>query len=309
VVLLILTGFGASAMRWIRPEGTRDLGVLVFRVLIPALLFRSMSAVHVEQLNFRPVLLYFAGAVLVYTSIFFWKNKNKHAAVVALAATFSNVVMIGIPLVTLLYGQAGVVVLLTLIAVHSMILLTAATVVFEVVQARESQAKGGQFTDQPSMRQAVLQALKNSCLHPVPMPIVAGLLMAQTGWVLPTVVDRPLHVLGAAFGPMALLLVGASLHQTRIGAHLTAALLVTVLKNLVLPGVVSLLFVLSGTYGLEMQVMVLAAALPMGTNVFMFSQRYAVAQELITASMAVTTLSGLLTISLVIGLLQWVPLA
>lgn len=309
VVLLILTGYVASALRWISPAGTQELGALVFRVLVPALLFRSMSVVHVEQLNFGPVVLYFAAAVLVYACIFVWKDRGKHAAMLALAATFGNVVMIGIPLVTLLYGQAGMVVLLTLIAVHSMILLTAATVVFELVQARHAETGTGATSADTTMPMAVLQALKNSLLHPVPLPIVAGLLMAQTGWTLPGVVDRPMQLLGLAFGPVALLLVGASLNQTRIGAHLKEALLVTVLKNLVLPAVVAALFMLAGQHGLPMQVMVLAAALPMGTNVFMFAQRYAQAQELITASMAVTTAAGLITISLVIAALQWVPQA
>ena len=40
----------------------------------------------------------------------------------------------------------------------------------------------------------------------------------------------------------------------------------------------------------------------MGANVFMFSQRYGVAEDLITASVAVSTAMGMLTISLVMAL-------
>ena len=58
-----------------------------------------------------------------------------------------------------------------------------------------------------------------------------------------------------------------------------------------------------GLSGLPLTVMVVAAALPIGANVFMFSQRYEVAQELVTASVAVSTASGVVTISLVMALL------
>jgi hypothetical protein len=51
--------------------------------------------------------------------------------------------------------------------------------------------------------------------------------------------------------------------------------------------------------------MIVAASLPIGANVFMFSQRYGVAEDLITASVAVSTAMGLLTISLVMALVTW----
>jgi hypothetical protein len=53
-----------------------------------------------------------------------------------------------------------------------------------------------------------------------------------------------------------------------------------------------------------MAVMVATAALPMGANVFLFSQRYGVAQELITASVAVSTAMSLLTLTLALMLVS-----
>ena len=59
-----------------------------------------------------------------------------------------------------------------------------------------------------------------------------------------------------------------------------------------------------GVTGLPMAVMVVAAALPMGANVFLFSQRYGVAQELITASVAVSTALSVLTLTLALMLVS-----
>ena len=305
VVLLIAIGFVAGRAGWIRAEGIKDLSNLVFMVLTPALLFRAMSAVYVEQLNFKPVALYFVAIGVLYAAVFVLQGRNTRAAVLGLAATFSNTVMIGIPLVGLAYGPGGLVLLLTLISVHALVLLTAATIALEMTEIHQT-AKAGQVAGQAPrhVMATVLTALKNGIIHPVPLPIIVGLLFAQTGLVLPEVLDRPLQLLGHAFGPMALLLVGATLTQVRVGSQWRAALGISLLKNLALPLLVAGVGWLAGLRGLEWRVMVVAASLPMGSNVFLFAQRYQVAQDLVTASLAVSTLLGLLSTSMVMSLVS-----
>jgi predicted permease len=281
------------------------LSNLVFVVLTPALLFRAMSAVHIEQLNFKPVALYFVAISILYAAVFVLQGRSTRAAVLGLAATFSNTVMIGIPLVGLAYGQAGLVMLFTLISVHALVLLTAATIALELTEIRHLAAIGQADGQAPQHVMAtVFTAVKNGIIHPVPLPIIVGLLFAQTGLVLPEVVDRPLQLLGNAFGPVALLLVGATLTQVRVGSQWRGALVISLLKNLLLPLLVAGVGWLAGLRGLEWNVMVVAASLPMGANVFLFAQRYQVAQDLVTASMAVSTVLGLLTISLVMSLVN-----
>lgn len=305
VVLLIAIGFIAGRAGWIRAEAIKDLSNLVFMVLTPALLFRTMSSVHVEQLNFKPVTMYFVAALLLFFGMLAWLGWSRRAAVLALASTFSNTVMIGIPLIGLAYGQAGLVTLFTLISVHSLILLTIATVVLEMVAAREERAAGQ--GKQRHMALTVLAAVKSGVIHPVPLPIIVGLLFAQTGLVLPDVVDKPLHLLGSAFGPVALVLVGVTLTQVQVGPYLKSALGISLLKNLVLPLLVAALGLGLGMEGLPLTVMIVTASLPMGANVFLFAQRYEVAQDLVTASMAVSTVIGLATITLVMPLVGLLP--
>jgi len=305
VVLLIAIGFIAGRAGWIRGEAIKDLSNLVFMVLTPALLFRTMSTVHVEQLNFKPVAMYFVAALLLFAGMLAWRGWSRRTAVLALAATFSNTVMIGIPLIGLAYGQAGLVTLFTLISVHSLVLLTLATVVLELVSAREERATGQ--GGQRHMALTVLAAVKSGVIHPVPLPIIVGLLFAQTGLVLPEVVDKPLHLLGSAFGPVALVLVGVTLTQVQVGPHLKSALGISLLKNLALPSLVAALGLALGMSGLPLTVMIVTASLPMGANVFLFAQRYEVAQDLVTASMTVSTVIGLATTTLVMPLVALLP--
>jgi len=239
VALLVAIGFIAGRARWIRAEATKDLSNLVFVVLTPALMFRTMGTVHVEQLDFRPLAAYFVAVAILFAATLLLQGFNRRAAVAA--------------------GQAG----------------------------------------QRHLLRTVLGAVRNAVIHPVPLPIIAGLLFAQTGWVIPEAIDKPLQWLGNAFGPLALLLVGVTLAGSGVGAQLRGAFGVSLVKNLLMPALVALLGTLFGLSGLPLLVMVVTAALPIGANVFLFSQRYAVAEELVTASVMVSNALALLTLPLV----------
>lgn len=95
------------------------------------------------------------------------------------------------------------------------------------------------------------------------------------------------------------MLVGISLALTPLAGHWRAALPVAACKNLGLPLLVALSGWALGLGGLAWQVIVLAAALPTGANVFLFAQRYRVEQELTTAVVGLSTALGLLTLSAV----------
>ncbi|MEQ1660536.1 MAG: AEC family transporter [Hylemonella sp.] len=297
VVLLVALGYVAGRLRWMRAESVKDLSNLVFLVLTPALMFRTMGKVDVKQLELLPLATYFVAVFILFGVNLLCQGLNRRAAVLALASTFSNTVMIGIAFIGLAYGEAGLVVLLALLSLHAVVLLTAGTVILELAVAREAAV-----AEPRAMWRTVLSAVRNAVIHPVPLPIIAGLLFAQTGWAIPEVVDRPLQWLGNAFGPLALLLVGVTLAGTTVGPHLRGALNLTLVKNLLMPALVAGLGLLMGLSGLPLVVMIVTAALPMGANVFLFSQRYAVAEELVTASVIVSNAVALLTLPLVMYL-------
>lgn len=303
VALLIGTGVVAGKLGWVKQAAVKGLTDLVFLLLTPALRFRTMAQVRVEQLDFTPVAAYFAAIGVLFVGIVGQQGFGRRAVVLALAGTYSNAVMIGTALVSLVFGPQGLVTLLTLISVHALVMLTLTTLVLEIAVQRD------QGTAQGSARWSGLgltvgRAVKSTVLHPVPLPILLGLAFAQTGLALPEVIDKPLALLAQAFAPLALLLVGVTLAFTQVGSHWHGALVLTGVKNLLHPLLVWLLCGLLGVQGLPATVMVLAAALPIGANVFLFAQRYGVAQDLVTASVAVSTASALFTLTAVLLLLS-----
>jgi len=300
VVLLIATGFGAARLGWVGAGGLRDLSNLIFLLLAPALLFRAMSVVRIDQLSVRPVAAYFIAAGLIFAATLLTRGFNRTAAVLALANTYSNTVMIGIALIGLAYGPEGMVVLLTLISLHSLVLMTSATLILELAVAHEHASRSGEA--RRPMLGTVVRALRQAVIHPVPLPIIAGLLFALSGWRMPEVIDRPILLLGQAFGPMALVMVGMTLAFTRVGAHWRAALVQALVKNVAHPALVAGIGWLIGLRGLPLTVMVVAAALPIGANVLLFSQRYRTAEASVTASVVVSTALALVTLSVVMPL-------
>ena len=301
VVALISAGWLLARVGWVGPGLTKPLSTLAFMVLTPVLLFRTMSRVDIAHLDVTPALAYIGALGLTFTGMLVWRGLNRTAAVLALAVTYSNAVMIGIPLIGLAWGEVGLVTLLTLIPIHSLVLLTTATVALEFAVARE------QATTAPAsarrLWQVGLRAAGRAVLHPVPLPIITGLLFAQTGLVLPAWLDLGMRWIGSAFGPLALLLVGTALAVSSVGSQLRQALLLCGIKNAVMPLLCILLGSLLGMRGVPFAVLVVTAALPIGANVFLFSQRYGVAQDLVTASVALSTVLSLLSVSLAIWLM------
>ncbi|MEB5964879.1 MULTISPECIES: AEC family transporter [Comamonas] len=302
VIALIGTGFGVARAGLVRQTAVKDLSNLVFLLLLPALLFRTMAQVHIAELDYRPIGVYFLSAILVFVATMLVYGFNTLAAARGLASMFSNAAMIGVPLVGLAFGEQGLVTLFTLISVHALVLLTAATMLFELASSREKQADDTH--DSRSLGRTAWQAVRNSIIHPVPLPILAGLMWSLTGWPLADVLDTSLKMLGSAMGPMALLLVGITLAYTKIGAHWRPAMRITLVKSLVHPLVFLACAWLLQLRGPAMGVMLICSALPVGANALLFTQRYRVAQDEVVAGIALSTLLALVTLPLLLMLLH-----
>lgn len=117
--------------------------------------------------------------------------------------------------------------------------------------------------------------VKNTVIHSVVLPVVAGLSWNVTGLGLNPVVDEVLRLLGTAVTPLCLVLIGMSLAYYGLGGRVKAALMISVFKLLLLPAVVLTVAHWGfGLGGLALSVIVMLAALPVGSNALIFAQRY-----------------------------------
>ncbi len=304
VFLLIGAGIVAARRQWMRPDAVKDLSNLSFMLLLPALLFRTMSSVHLNEVDLLPVAAYFTATIGMLLALIAFRGFNCRSVVLGLGSAFSNLVMIGITMIGLAYGEAGLVTILTLVSVHALILLTIGSIVLELAAARDSRLAGNHT---PHVLATAWSAIKGAVIHPVPLPIIAGLLFGLSGWQLPGVVDKPLQLLGSAFGPLALVLVGASLARMSFAGHWRPAVAVVLSKNLLLPVLVGVSAWFYGVTGLPLTILVVCAGLPTGANVFLFAQRYNVAQELTTTAMGMSAAASVVTLTLIMLVMSLIP--
>jgi malonate transporter len=302
VIFLIGLGWTVARVNWVSKASLKDLSNLLFLVLLPALLFRTMARVRLEELDFAPIGIYFLSVGLLFSATMLRFGFNTVSAARGLAHIFSNTVLIGVPLVGLAFGDAGLITLFTLVSLHSLVILTTVTMIFELAIARDQRAAG--VGNQRSLLITVLVAIRKSILHPVPLPILIGLLYGQLGLPLPEVMDTSLKMLGAGMGPLALILVGATLAYTPIGAMWRPALRISLCKVLIHPLLFFACAWALGQHGPGVDIMLLVAALPVGANVFLFTQRYQVAEDEVSTSIAISTAMALISVPAVLALLH-----
>lgn len=295
---LILAGWTFQKGGWLPEGGAKALGVFVFYLAIPALLFRSMAR-GLPELDAASGLYgaYFGGVAAMYLlawligrGVFGLGAQDR--TMMGMGAGFSNIVIIGLPLIGLAYGDAGLVPTVLIIAIHSPLLIGGTTLAIEALRGGESPLRVAASTATALVR------------NPVILGVLTGIAWGATGLGLHPAVERFVTLLAGAAAPSALFALGASLAEFRIRGALAESLAMVGLKLLVLPALVWLLatFVFA-LPPLWRDVAVLCAAIPTGANVFLLGQRYGLyvrrsaTAVLISTAVSIVTLSLLLTAS------------
>jgi predicted permease len=323
LALFLTVGLGwlAGRMNWLGAgvklaDATRVLSNLALYVCVPALLFRTTARIDLFTLPWRTVAAYFVPVVAVVLAVYAWRRWQavRTAAPVsapdavlpaapathAIAAGFGNSVQLGIPMAAALFGEAGLAIHLALVSLHALVLLSVLTTLAELDLARAAPGSGSRVLSM------LRTTARHTLIHPVVLPIVAGLAWNLAGAPVPPVIDETLQGLAAAVVPVCLLLIGLSLAQYGLKGRVRGALVATALKLLLLPAAVLLVAHWGfGLSGLPLAVAVMMAALPTGTNALIFADRYRTLQAEATATIVFSTAAFVLTASGWLLLLAW----
>ena len=308
VFLLILIGVAAARTGLLGEAAVKALSDAAFLIFLPALLFGAIARVEFDRLSPGAALAYYGAGLPLYGAVLAVQLRRgaaaSAAAVQALTAVFANTVMLGIPVVRLAYGETGLALLLTIVAVHALTFLTLSTLVIEAGAVARGRAAAGRSSWR-SIATSLGQVVRASLLHPVVLPILAGLAWSAAGAALPAPVDTTLQMLGAAAAPLCLVLLGASLAQFDLRQGIATAVVLTLLKSLAHPLLVWLVgaFVLR-VAPLPLAVATVTAALPVGANVYLFAQRYEAQVGEVSAAVTLSTLAAGLALP---WLLLWLP--
>lgn len=288
MALLVLVGIYLSRRGFLSEQGTRDLGAILIRVIIPVVVVKSFitpfSAQRLQQLGLSFLLALLSYVLAMALS---WLVFGKRRRIENFAAAFCNAGFIGIPLAQAVIGEEGVFFIASSIALLNLFQWTYGVYI---------------MTDD---RNAI--SAKTIVKNPVVIAIVIGLLLFLTRLPVPPVVVSTLGYIAGMNTPVAMILLGTYMARLPIRQILLEkrAYLCVVLRLLVIPALTLLVFRLLpvGDRGVLLTVF-LAAATPVGANICVFAQQNNCDYELSVVTVCLSTLLSAVTVPLLVSAAQ-----
>lgn len=295
---LVFVGFALMRFTRLPNAWSERLSWFVFSIALPAMLFRLMSKFSkLPPVDLRLLVAFFGSCLVVFAigRIIAWKvfaMDGVEQSVFALGGIFSNNVMLGLPLATLLLGDAATPSVALILVFNALILWTLVTASVEWARHGTMSLHGGART--------LIAVLTN----PIVAAIVSGTLFGFVGLAIPDFLDFPISILGQLAAPLTLIALGMglSMYGIRVGLHVSLA--ITAIKTLLQPLVVWMLARFLGLPAMETQVVVLLASIGVGANVYLMSRQFKVLEGPVAGSLVLSTAFAALTTPLILTLTQ-----
>lgn len=206
IFILIAIGFMVVRRGILKASEMPTLGRLVTMVMLPALIFYSLSQRSFsEVMNGTFLLLYGTGSVLLFISVLVFCYRYRRQSFVtstlnAMASSCSNSGYIGFPLATALIGPTATVALALCMIIENAVIIPLALVLAET----------GQQHNRPVM-ESVRKTLALLVKSPVTLSIIAGLTASIVELTLPAPILKAVQMAAGASGALALITIGGML--------------------------------------------------------------------------------------------------
>lgn len=292
--MLIALGYGSARTRFFSEEATAYLTKFVFYFALSAMLFRFSANLSLDAILDWPfVIAYFSASVVIYLIATFVAVRRRvplaEAAVEAQCAVIGNVGFLGIPMLVLLLGEPAIGPVMMVLAVD--LIVFGSLIVILITGSRDGRMS-------PRILWTVAVGLIK---NPMIVSISLGLLVSASNVPIPSPVNEFMILLGAAATPGALFAIGASL-ASKSAERIAVAGWLSICKLVLHPAAVAISALL--IFQIEPYaagVMIAAAALPVAGNVYIIAQHYGVAPSRVSASILLSTVASVVTVSLVIA--------
>ena len=291
---IIGLGYIAGRTRFFSAEATAYLTKFVFFFALSAMIFRFAANLPLADVwDGRLIAAYLWGTAFVYviaTAVAFVRKLDiATAAIEAQCAVIGNIGFLGIPMLTLLLGEAAIGPIMMMLAVD--LIVFSSLIVILITGSRDGR-----------MSLSILKIVGLGLVkNPMIVAMSLGLFWSGFSIPIPTPMNDFLAILGGAATPGALFAIGASL-ASKSAERIEVAGWLTFCKLALHPEFVAFAAIyLFSVDGYSAGVMISAAALPVAGNVYMLAQHYGVAPQRVSAAILVSTAISIVTVSVVIA--------
>lgn len=293
---LVACGVLAGRFRLINAGSSEALNRFVYAFALPALLFIAVYRGSLEEILSGSFLLAVVAATLLTgvagfaLSYFVSGAPAAESTLRGLNASFANTGYLGIPLVSVAYGERAALPAALATVATNIFSFAVAIVCLELLLKR---THGG-----------IGRALTGVARSPLIWPIALAFACVALEIRVPLPVERFASLLAAAAGPCALFAIGLFVSQLSIRQGFVASWPSTVLKL----GLHPVLMAAFAFYVLPVdpfwaKIAVVCASLPLGATAFVLAQRYRLLEAETSTGAVVSTGASVITVSLVMALL------
>ncbi|WP_017199529.1 AEC family transporter [Arthrobacter sp. M2012083] len=281
---IILVGMFVGRRNILGENARSVLSSLTFFVASPALLFETLSKAKLHDVFAAPLLVTAVGAVatglLFFLIVKFWlKRTMPEALMSSMSASLANSANLGIPIAVFVLGDASY--------VAPLLIFQLAFFTPMYLMALDASTS--------SHRTTFLRFLLMIVRNPMIVGSALGLLVAGTGFHVPTLILEPIHLIGGAAIPAMLMSFGMSLNGSKPLQKTAGRRLDTLLASgfkLIVHPLIAYLFArfALGMDGHALFAVVVTSALPTAQNVFVAANRYQAGITVAKDTVLITTI-------------------
>ena len=293
IFALMAFGYGAVRFRLFPAEGIKSLIAFVNNFATPCLLFHSLLTSDLRSaFNLAIIGPFYIGALICFVlgivvAIRFFGNTPGVGVSVGFSGTFTNTVLVGLPIMTRAYGPESLPVTLSIIGLHGAILLTIAMITMELVR-RDGQPLG----------KTLFVAARRVLSNPLIWGIIAGMIGYFSGLQLIEPAEAFFVMMSSAVIPAALFGIGGALNEYKLSDNWRQALVASFIKLIVHPALAYVMMIWILHVPMEIaRYGILLSAMPAGVNVYIFATYYNRAASVAANTILIATVASAVTIS------------
>lgn len=277
----------------------QQLNQMVFRLFYPCMTFYNIYKADAESLP-RPVLLIFVGAsILILEAILIlvvprFVLENPKRGVVIQGIFRSNFVLFGLPLTISVFGDSAASVAAMVVTVVVTIYNTTSVVILEMFNTN------GKI----NVKNIAFNVIKNPLLQGA----VIGLVFFLLGIHVPESIVTPIAAFSDATSPLALFVLGGTLHFNEISHNLKYLVPTLSFKLLILPAVMMAIGYAFGLRELELFLLVAVYGTPVAAASYPMAQNMGGDGELAGQLVVISTVVSVVTLFFWIFFLRFVGL-
>lgn len=293
--ILVAVGFICDKTHIYTEKASRLTNDLLFYIVTPAIIIQSFSSIENNPQNVKNLLMAFLGGTLLHIAgiiislPFFRKGSPDSSRVYKYACIYGNVGYMALPLAQAVLGSEGVFFCSGVLIPFNIFVFSHGIYLMTGKSSEKTGFKPKWFVFNPGV-----------------ISVILGLPLFLLSIKLPYIIMQPVSYISSLNTPLAMLMFGTYLAKTDLKFMFKRkeAYLVAVIKLILLPSVMLLIFKLVGMSGALITALIISASAPSANNTAMFAVKYERDTAAASQTIAIVSFISVITMPMFIAVSQ-----